>query len=403
MQNDTRSIIQHDNESSVAENINHEIQKLLFSQTFKIALMDTIASVVILFWLAPMANIEELTVFFSIVTLISLGRLLLHSAYKKYGAVHKRRLWLHAWALCSCLMGSAYGWAFVYFTPFAQAEYALSVGLFIIARCAGSAMMYSISMYGVLSFLIPIMLLPSYSLFTQGGSAGLLALVIMGLFTLALFMSRKTISGSFKKSILVGFQHQREQNKRKLIEQQLQTVSRRDGLTGLFNRRYFDEILEAEIGRAHRNHQSLCVLMLDIDYFEEYTLEYGHVGSDNCLLSVAEIVQALANRKGDLMARYGGAEFAIILPNIEKSGAIAFANKLQQEIQTKRIPHLGSKLTSLKCVTISIGVTNLMPFSKVSTTELIRNADIALYEAKRQGRNRVYFSGSGGLNHGASI
>ena len=403
MQNDTHLIFQQESQYSVAEKTNHEILQQLFSQTFKVAIAHAIASLIIIFWWAKVANIDELMVWFAVVTFLSCFRLVLQTAYKKSGDQKNRHLWFHAWALCSGLMGSVYGLAFVYFTPFEQAEYAVSVGLFIVVLSAGAVMVHSASKYGVVSFLAPIILIPSYFLFNVGGNAGQLTLATIGLYAIAVFIMLNTMSTSQKKAILLGFQHQQERKKRKLIEKQLQDTNRRDGLTGLFNRRYFDETLEAEIGRAHRNHQPLCVLMIDIDCFKEYNIEYGHIAGDTCLVTVAEIVQALSNRKGDLMARYGGEEFAIILPNIDANGAVAFASKLQQEIQNKRIPHTASKLKTMDYVTISVGVTNLMPFTKVSPAELIKNADKALYEAKRQGRNQVYFNGNSGLNHGAPL
>ncbi|MFT6269845.1 MAG: diguanylate cyclase (GGDEF)-like protein [Alphaproteobacteria bacterium] len=388
---------------SVAQKTNREILQQLFGHTLKIALVHAIASLLVLFWLASVANLTELTIWFCIVTSMSCFRLFLYAAYTKHCDNKNRHLWLHTWAGCSATMSSLYAIALIYFTPFEQAEYAMGVGLFIVGLSAVFVMIYSASVYAVLSFLVPIMLMPSYFLIAAGGDSGIMTVLIMGFYTLAVLVLVTNISNAFKRSILVGFQHQHELEKRQQVEQQLQDISRRDGLTGIFNRRYFDEMLEAEIGRAHRNHQPLCLLMFDVDCFKEYNQKYGHIAGDNCLVSIADMAQALASRQGDLTARYCGEKFGVILPNIDLKGAISFANKLQHEIQKRRIPHATSKLTTLKCVTISIGVTNLMPFTKAKPNELVKYADAALYEAKRQGRNRVHFNENNGLNQSASL
>jgi diguanylate cyclase (GGDEF)-like protein len=388
---------------SIAQQTNQNILKQLFGHTLNVALVHAIASLLILFWLASVANLTELTVWFCIVTLVSCVRLFLYAAYTKYYSSETRHLWLHAWAGCSAIMGSVYGIGLVNFTPFEQPEYAMAVGLFIVGLSAITVMVYSASVYAVLSFLVPIMLIPSYFLVVHGGESGMMTMLIMGFYSFAVLVLVSNISNAFKKSILLGLQHQQELEKRKQVEQRLQDISRRDGLTGTFNRRYFDETIEAEIGRSHRNHSPLCVLMFDIDYFKQYNEKYGYIAGDNCLANIADIAGALVNRKGDLMARYAGEKFAIILPNIDLKGAVAFANKLQQAIQTRRIPHATSKLTTLKCVTISIGVTNLMPFTEVKPKELLKYAENALFEAKRQGRNRVHFSDNSGLNQNASL
>lgn len=392
MQNNTHLSLQQESQNSVAEKTNYELLNHLFKHTFKVAIAHTIASLLIIFWWTQVADITGLIIWFAVVTFISCSMLSLDTMYKKNSAQRSQRLWLHVFALYSALMGSAYGLAFSHFTPFDQAEYVISIGLFIFLLSAVAVMGNSASMYAALSFLAPMMLIPSYSLLTIGGDAGLFTLLSIGFYALVLILRLNASSQAFKKAILVSYLHQQETEKRILVEQQLQDSNRRDGLTGLFNRRYFNEMLEIEVGRAHRNHQALCMLMINIDCFKEFNFEYGHIAGDNCLVVVAEMVQALTNRKGDIMARYAGEEFAIILPNIDAEGALAFANKLQQRIQSQRIPHTASKLTTLKCVTISVGVTTLAPFSKVGPTELIANADAALYEAKRQGMNRVHLN-----------
>lgn len=403
MQNNAHELLPQENPKNIVIQANHNMLSNLFDQSFKLAMIHIIASAMIVTWWSSVASISSLTLWLAIVIGFCCLGLILKEVYKKYSVPENQHLWLHALALSSALMGSIFGIALVYFTPFDQAEYAVSIGLLVFGISSITVITYSASIYVAICFLAPLTLIPSYFLLTIGGTTGTATAASIGFYVILILILLKNLNTSFKKTIVLTNQVKHEIDKRVLVEQQLQDINRRDGLTGLFNRRYFDEMLEIEIGRARRNHQPLCVLMIDIDCFKEYNAEYGHIAGDNCLVDVAEMVQALTNRKGDIMARYGGEEFAIILPNIDADGALAFANKLQKEIQSKRIPHIASKLTTLKCVTISVGVSNLRPFSKVDSSELITSADAALYEAKRQGRNRVHLNDNSGLNHGAAF
>jgi diguanylate cyclase (GGDEF)-like protein len=403
MQNNAHELLPQENPKNIVIQANHDMLSNLFDQSFKLVMIHIIASLIIVTWWSSVASISSLTLWLAIVTGFCCLGLILKEVYKKYSVPENQRLWLHALALSTALMGSIFGTALVYFTPFDQAEYAISIGLLVFGISSITVITYSASIYVAICFLAPLAIIPSYFLLTIGGATGTATAASIGFYAIIILMLLKNLNTSFKKTIVLTNQVKHEIDKRVLVEQQLQDINRRDGLTGLFNRRYFDEMLEIEIGRSRRNHQPLCVLMIDIDCFKEYNAEYGHIAGDNCLVDVAEMVQALTNRKGDIMARYGGEEFAIILPNIEADGALAFANKLQQEIQRKQIPHTASKLTTLKCVTISVGVSNLRPFSKVDSSELITSADAALYEAKRQGRNRVHLNDNSGLNHGAAL
>jgi diguanylate cyclase (GGDEF)-like protein len=262
--------------------------------------------------------------------------------------------------------------------------------MFVVALSAAASIGNAANIYATLSFFIPVAVPNVVFLFLFGGSAGNVAGFTVIIYSgIALHLLRKS-NKAYEKSIHLNFEHKQEIEKRKQIEKELQYLSRKDSLTGLFNRRYFDEMLTVEIGRAKRNNLQLCLVMFDIDYFKEYNDKYGHVSGDNCLIKIAQIADSLVSRQGDIIARYGGEEFAIILPNIELKGAVLFANALQELIQSENIAHADTKLANLKCVTVSLGVTKLMLDKQTSTSELIENADTALYEAKNRGRNRVY-------------
>lgn len=159
-----------------------------------------------------------------------------------------------------------------------------------------------------------------------------------------------------------------------------------DGLTHLYNHRYFLECLDEEFERAKRYKRELSLIMIDIDFFKNYNDAHGHPKGDELLRSVSGILKRMA-RKTDTAARYGGEEFVIILPETENKVAFIMAERLRKEMESNKFP--GAETQPLGMVTISLGVASCNEKSVKSTDDLIENADNALYRAKEEGRNRV--------------
>ena len=192
-----------------------------------------------------------------------------------------------------------------------------------------------------------------------------------------------------------------EVHERKLAEENLRTAQKRleetnraletlsitDHLTGLANRRYFDEALEKEHARHARSGAALSMIMLDIDFFKLFNDSYGHLRGDDCLQKIAGAMEKCAGRAVDIVARYGGEEFSCILPETNLDGAIVIAEKIRAGIQGLAIPHDASSVAD--CVTASLGVVTITCTSETSPSRLIDSADTLLYKAKLEGRNRV--------------
>jgi len=167
----------------------------------------------------------------------------------------------------------------------------------------------------------------------------------------------------------------------------LENISYLDGLTGIFNRRKFDEYLESTWNLAVRISMPVSMIIMDIDFFKQYNDLYGHQEGDNCLVKIAQALSKTIVRKTDFLARYGGEEFVCILPNTPIDDTFIIAEKLRESIRLLRIPHADSKVE--KIVTISAGVASKFPTKNLSYTALIKAADEALYKAKQTGRNKV--------------
>jgi two-component system chemotaxis family response regulator WspR len=167
----------------------------------------------------------------------------------------------------------------------------------------------------------------------------------------------------------------------------LQRLMNSDGLTGLSNRRHFDEYLELEWRRAMREQQQLSLLMIDVDYFKAYNDSFGHLAGDEALRQVAEAIRGSCSRPTDLPARYGGEEFALVLPNTSPGGARLIAEKLRQTVLGLGIPHNAPVADSR--LTVSIGLATQAPAVGGHCRQLISAADKGLYQAKDSGRNQV--------------
>jgi diguanylate cyclase (GGDEF)-like protein len=166
--------------------------------------------------------------------------------------------------------------------------------------------------------------------------------------------------------------------------QVLEDLSNLDGLTQIHNRRYFDETLAREFSHSKRNETALSVAICDIDNFKAFNDTYGHLAGDECLKQVAQTLNYVLKRPGDLVARYGGEEFGIIMPYTDSAGALVVGNLLQSKIESLKIPHKASQASNY--VTVSIGVATYHGDDTNKNT-LVNNADQALYKAKASGKN----------------
>jgi two-component system chemotaxis family response regulator WspR len=177
------------------------------------------------------------------------------------------------------------------------------------------------------------------------------------------------------------------------LNRELQRLTNVDGLTGLCNRRYFDEYFATEWRQALRDKKPISLLMIDIDHFKQYNDTYGHLAGDEVLKAVAQAVQATYQRPRDLAVRMGGEEFVVVLPHTPPGDILALANKAVDAVEALNTPHRAS--SAADHVTISVGAATCIPTREAECLSLVAAADDAMYKAKQTGRNRAVVDARG--------
>lgn len=172
-----------------------------------------------------------------------------------------------------------------------------------------------------------------------------------------------------------------------IANESLRRLSYQDDLTGIANRRRFDEVIEDEWKRATRSNTQISLIMIDIDSFKAYNDSLGHQAGDECMRRITANISATLRRTSDLLARYGGEEFAVVLPMTDAAGAVSLAETIRKNIEAMMIAHPASATGQF--VTISLGVATALPNEGMTPSLLVNVADQALYRAKLSGRNRV--------------
>ena len=160
-----------------------------------------------------------------------------------------------------------------------------------------------------------------------------------------------------------------------------------DSLTGLSNRRFFDEDMRREFYRLKRSGAPLSLIMLDVDHFKKYNDTYGHIMGDECLKQIGSLLNHIVGRVPDAAARYGGEEFVVILPETENEGAMLIAEKIRKAVENLKIPHTASDTAPF--VTVSLGVVTAYMTNFTAAEQIVNMADEAMYAAKQTGRNKI--------------
>ena len=285
--------------------------------------------------------------------------------------------------------------------------------LYLIMIAAATTLIFSRSDFALLFLVIPPLLFLVVRLGLSGGALGCCVVAAIGteftigrhtgplsqfdpglehrILLLQMFLATAVLSVSVVAVVLADLlrasRDVRESEARyRSLAASMEMLAALDPLTHVANRRRFDEVLEAEWLRALRRQAPLSLIIFDADYFKAYNDHYGHVAGDECLRKIADTMTEIARRPADVVARFGGEEFGIVLPETDAEGALAIAEGLRRRIENLGFSHAASPMGLL---TLSGGCATMTPEGSETATHLLSAADEALYEAKRQGRNRV--------------
>lgn len=239
-------------------------------------------------------------------------------------------------------------------------------------------------------FAIPAVAPISVSMLTQGDRVHLIMGLMILIFGLAMLASSGQVQRLFRDAVELRLRLSSSQAASKALRQMLHM----DELTGIANRRLFEESLEREWKRAQRDNAVVAVVMADIDHFKAYNDHYGHPAGDRCLVRVAQAMAGTLRRPADVAARVGGEEFAFLLPETTLEGATGIAERIRGAVLTLALPDATSPVGPQ--VTVSLGVACADPRGARSTADLLRASDDALYAAKHRGRNQVATQPAGG-------
>ena len=384
------------------------------------ALVGSFLVVLILYMLLFREFINEtLITWFFLYTVLTLCRLIGVLAYqRRSGLSISSRMALNLYAISTVMAGFMWGVLSVYLLEVLDNELIYFMLICIVGLTAASVATYSTSRVCFLLFMVPALAPLTVALFLQDETVFKAIGLLIVMYIFSLLMSWMRINSLMTKALKYEIMHQRlaeekhqvnllnqdlkneivkreltekklidEKDKAQALSEELMKLTSLDGLTKINNRRGFDNYLSSEWKRALRDQTSLALILCDIDYFKSFNDTYGHQAGDDCLIRVAIVLESFARRASDFAARYGGEEFGIILPNTGIETAATIAEQVRNAILDLAIPHAGSMANDF--VTISFGISAMVPEQQQSPAVLVSRADKALYQSKLEGRNRI--------------
>lgn len=375
--------------------------RLLYRGSVRSVSMNYIAILMLAILLYGKIRTADLVILLTIALLITTVRLMVAikgSPYTRLFSDPRRKL--NGFLLGVGIQGVAWGLILAYFQYHVPIVYEAIILMLVIIAIAVTVVTFSTSRSAFFVFLITTVSPQIIVLLIQGEGLHL----IMALYMIAgcviisntfLWNYNRLLKGielRFEKDNLMDDLNQtkehleRSNENLKRLQYQLKNESLTDDLTGIANRRHFNNHLEKEWRRAQRDQTSIACCMIDIDFFKKYNDLYGHQQGDECLISIAQKIRSFMRRPADMTARYGGEEFVVLLPETPLEAATVLANNICKSVESLEIPHDGSPQ---KVVTISIGLAIYIPQRDSVPDVLVKLADKALYEAKGQGRNRL--------------
>ncbi|WP_345975806.1 diguanylate cyclase [Sulfurimonas sp. HSL3-7] len=367
--------------------IKNEQVRLLYQQGSMIQLMGIFIAVVsaMLFW--NVADHTALLMWLAVVVLVLFTRLLINERFLRVADDDfDADKWEKIYSAGTFASGVAWGAFALFYEP--QWPMLYQVMLFIIfTGLIGASFNTNASVSMAFpAFYLPLIAFLMYALLQhEEGQVGLALLFLI--YVTAMHTSSIRFYNRLTQTLRLQLENEKLADSLAHSNKQLTRLAEIDPLTQTFNRRSMDRFLSDEWKTHLQSTRALSVLFIDIDYFKQYNDTYGHVEGDRCLSAVAQTLKKSIRSERDMVARYGGEEFAVILPNTECQEARHIAERILEDIQALRIMHTASSVADK--LTVSIGITTMVPDPLCDVPAILNKADKALYDAKRSGRNRI--------------
>ena len=372
------------------ERLNYRVKRELISFLYasgRYALPAQLMAILLVAWLVrPWVPERFWSAWFAISCFGWLCRAL-HLAWRRFHrSVSRVRLEYEYFIGSTC---AAIFWAmgllfFMSYLPEPQRMLLVLLSCLYITACAVLLLNSKNCFYGAL---LPIGLVLSFELLAAPSSTSGVTLMILLFIMLFAELMRRRILHWQTTGLHNRFLSAEMASQLRRRSESLRIAPQQDGLTAIANRGKFEEQLEVQWRRCARAAAPLSLLLLDVDYFKQFNDKYGHQAGDECLRQLAAVLKQALRRDDDLAARYGGEEFVLLLPFTDLPGALTVADSVQRGLARLGLPHAGSLVANR--VTCSLGCARLIPEPEIAPGELVEMADVALYRAKRNGRNRI--------------
>ena len=368
--------------------IRGEQVRLLYQQGSAIQLLGILTAIiaVALFW--SIADHERLLLWLFVMVFVSLTRLALNVRFSGIaGGDFDTDRWAAIYIAGTFLSGVVWGGLALFYVPAWPVPH--QVMLFVIyTGLIGGAFNTNSSVFAAFpAFYLPPVACLMYVMLQQSTEGYVELALLFAIYIALMHTSSVRFYNRLTHTLELQFDNQKLAGRLAHSNERLTRLAEIDPLTQTFNRRSMDRFLSDEWKMHLQNTKAISVLFIDIDYFKEYNDTYGHVAGDHCLNAVAQTLKKSIRSERDMVARYGGEEFAVILPHTECLEARHIAERILEDIQALRIMHTASSVADE--LTVSIGITTMVPNPLCDIPTILDRADKALYDAKRSGRNRI--------------
>ena len=361
--------------------------RLLYHQGVPIQLLGVVTAVIAVVMFRNAVGSDLLYLWFFAVITVTALRLSLNYRFSQLpGNEIDLSRWGGFYMVGTCASGALWGTLSLFYSPGWPVEHQVVLFVIYTGIIAGAFTTNSSVRWAFRAFYLPPVAILMYVMLSHVSRFGELA-ALFAIYIVLMDISSRRYHQRLTESLRIRVANEVLAKALEKSNQRLKELSERDELTSLHNRRSMVHKLKDEWARLYRSGKPLSLLFIDIDYFKQYNDTYGHIQGDEVLKQAADVFRQHAKRAADMAARFGGEEFAIVLPETEHTVALQIAEQVRQGMESLKIEHIASSCSD--CVTVSLGVATMMPARGKEVTALQSEADRALYEAKKNGRNRV--------------